>query len=410
MTRVVVVGAGIVGIACALRLQKEGLDVTLVDREEPGSQCSFGNAGTLCGNAHFPSAAMLPKIPGMLLNPKEPLSIIWRDFPALLPWFWRYFSYSRPDKTAQIAAAAAELNARVYPETLDMLTSAGLSAHLRWTGRLFAYRSEQALASEASLMRLKFQAGIEMNRLSRSQALDMEPCLGPKVACAVYTPDAGHVVNPLRLSQELVAHFVSQGGSVVRDAIESMGLQDGKLTGVQGTRGAIPADHVVIAAGAWSGRLAKLLGTPVPLVAERGYHAMLDQPGMALSVPTMWVDRKIAITQMEHGIRVAGITEFGMPGSPADYSKIDLMLDAAQEIMPGINVDSYTPWQGNRPATPDYLPILGPTAKVPNAHFAFGHGHSGLMFAAITARIIADGIAKRASGLDITPYRPERFS
>jgi len=409
MKHILVVGSGIVGVCCALALRRDGHEVTLVDRNEPGSQCSFGNAGTLCGNAHFPLAGMLPKIPAMLLKPTEPLSIVWRDLAQLVPWFWRYLKESRPSRTHAIAQAAASLNERVHGEMTAMLRAAGLMQHLHWTGRLFAYRSNRALDAERHLMALKFEAGVQMRELSGDEARDMEPALGPLVACAIYTPDAGHIVNPLRLTQELLRTYLQLGGKFVQADVTGFRQSGPQPTSAETSAGRIEADMFLVASGAWSGALGRSVGTRLNLVAERGYHAMIAQPGVQLKIPTMWVDRKIAITQMEHGLRIAGVSEFGMPDSPPDYAKIPAMLKAAHELLPGLQVREYAEWMGPRPATPDYLPVIGRSPRFANVLFACGHGHSGLMFAPVTARLVADLAAGRPAAIDLSPFDPGRF-
>jgi len=409
MKHVLVIGGGIVGVCCALALRRDGHQVTLVDRNEPGTQCSFGNAGTLCGNAHFPQAGMLPKIPAMLLTPTGPLSIVWRDLAQLMPWFWRYLKESRPSRTHAIAQAAASLNERVHDEMTAMLRAAGLMHHLHWTGRLFAYRSSHALQAERRLMALKFEAGVQMRELSGDEARDMEPALGPRVACAIYTPDAGHVVNPLRLTQELLHAYLQAGGKLLRAEVAGFRQSGGQPVAAETSAGAVRADMFVVASGAWSGALGRSLGTPLNLVAERGYHAMIAQPDVQLKIPTMWVDRKIAVTQMEHGLRIAGISEFGMPDSPPDYRKIPAMLAAARELLPGLQVREHAEWMGPRPATPDYLPIVGRSPRSRNVLFACGHGHSGLMFGPVTASLIADLAAGRTPPIDLSPFDPGRF-
>lgn len=409
MKKVVVIGAGIVGVSCAVQLMRQGCQVTLVDRDLPGQQCSFGNAGTLMGNAHFPSAGMLPKIPGMLLNPNEPLSILWRDFPAMLPWFLSYVRQSRPSRTAEIADAAAALNSMVHPSMAGLLHATGASEFLRWGGRLFAYRSEAALRDESALMKLKNQAGIEMREISGEEARDMEPALGPLVARAVFTPDAGHVVNPFRLVQHLAQHFIQAGGTLVRDDVKGFRFDGARVTGVLTGAGDLQADEFVVAAGAWSSTLARHLGVKLRLIAERGYHAMITRPAVAMKIPTMWSDRKILLVPMEHGIRIAGLSEFGSADAPPNFGKVQRMLLAAREVLPGLDISSHQPWMGARPATPDYLPIIGRPRAHGNVVFACGHGHSGLMFGPVTADLVAQVVAGQRTAIELSPFSPNRF-
>lgn len=397
-------------MCCAVALRRQGHQVTLIDRNLPGSQCSFGNAGTLGGNAHFPMASMLPKIPGMLLNPKEPLSILWKDFPGMLPWFTRYLLQSRPARTLAIAQAAASLNGHVHTAMDGLLKTAGASDLLRWGGRLFAYRSEANLRADAPVLKLKNQAGIEMQEISGDAAREMEPSLGPLVARAIYTPDAGHVINPYRLVQQLCDYFVSCGGELLRADVRGFSRQGSEIQGVSTDFGEVSAQEFVIAAGVWSTDLATTLGVKLPLVAERGYHAMLREPGISMSIPTMWMDRRIILSPMEHGIRIAGMAEFGSADSPPNFGKIGQMLVSAKELMPSLDTTHYEPWMGPRPSTPDYLPVIGRSSKHANLVFACGHGHSGLMFGPVTANLVCEVIAGQSTSIDLQAFSPNRFT
>jgi D-amino-acid dehydrogenase len=407
--RVVVIGAGVVGVCCAFVLRREGYAVTLIDRDLPGMQCSLGNAGNLGGNAHFPSAAWLLKIPRMLLDPREPLSIIWNDLPTLLPWFIRYLAQSRPSRTREIAAAAASLNEGLHGSFVDMLREAGATDLLRWEGRLFAYRSEAALTEDRPSIELKCQAGVEIQVLTGNETRELEPSLSGLVECALYAPNAGHVINPFRFVQMLANSFQSHNGRLLRAEVRSFGIDTNGVQEVVTSEGSLKADAFVIAAGIGSSGLARQLQTRIPLVAERGYHAMLGDPGVSMRIPTMWVDRKVAVTPMENGIRVSGISEFGSPESKPNFKKVEMLISAAHELLPGLKTAHRESWMGCRPATPDYLPVIGRSLPYRNVVFACGHGHSGVMFGPITARLVADILSDRKPPVNLAPFSAARF-
>lgn len=408
--KIVVIGAGVVGTTCALSLLKEGHHVTLIDKEDPGSQCSFGNAGTLGGNAHFPTPGMLLKVPTMLLNPREPLSIVWRDFPGLIPWFLKYVGQSTPQRAAEIAEAARSLNELVHESFVDLLNEIDSMDLLRWGGRLFAYPSRKALAAEEAMIKLKFQAGIEMKELSGAEARELEPALGNAVECAIYTPQAGHIVNPYRFVERVLHAFANRGGVFTRAEVTDFTIEAGRVRGVRTATTEIVADEIVMSAGAWSPLLGRKLGVALPIVAERGYHAMIKNPGVDMKIPTLWASRKVIVAPMENGIRVSGMSEFGTPETPPDPRKAEILAMHARELIPELRSDRFEPWMGPRPATPDYLPLIGRSAALQNVVFACGHGHSGLMFGPATAALVGQVVAGRRPTIDLSPFNPDRFN
>jgi D-amino-acid dehydrogenase len=169
------------------------------------------------------------------------------------------------------------------------------------------------------------------------------------------------------------------------------------------------ADHVVVAAGAWSGRLLAPLGIRVPLETERGYHAMLFAPSVVPPMPISSKTRAFFMTPMEDGLRVAGTVEIAGLDAPPDERRARVLVDHARRLFPALRVGDVRYWMGFRPSTPDSLPILGPVAGRPGLYLAFGHGHFGMSGGPPSGRLLARVIMGRSPGLDPDPYRAQRF-
>ena len=143
----------------------------------------------------------------------------------------------------------------------------------------------------------------------------------------------------------------------------------------------------------------------IPLVAERGYHAMMPEPGVAMKVSTLWEERKVIFTPMEHGLRASGIAEFAVREAPPRYALAERLKRSALVLIPGLRDTGSTQWMGRRPVTPDYLPVIGRAPRHPRVIFAFGHGHSGYNLGPATGRLVGE----IAAGRTPAPYRPDRF-
>jgi D-amino-acid dehydrogenase len=173
--------------------------------------------------------------------------------------------------------------------------------------------------------------------------------------------------------------------------------------------GAVPIQDLVIAAGVHSTRFAAELGERVLLEAERGYHVEFQAPGIGIARPVNAAKGKFFVTPMESGLRVAGTTEFAGLDRPPNPRRAEVLLEHAKRMFPGIRIQARSEWMGQRPSTPDYLPVIGPSPRFRNVYYAFGHGHLGVVSGAPTGRLIADLVASRPPSIDLRPYRVDRF-
>jgi D-amino-acid dehydrogenase len=233
--------------------------------------------------------------------------------------------------------------------------------------------------------------------------------LGPIVRRGVYAPNAGHVVNPHRLVTALAALLREKGAEIRRESVRTIEFAGDGEPVVLTDQGRHEADQVVLAAGVWSRDFARRLGTSIPLIAERGYHAMMPEPGVAMRISTLWEERKVIFTPMEHGLRGSGIAEFAVREAPPRYALAERLKRSALALIPGLHEAGSTQWMGRRPVTPDYLPVIGRAPGHPSVIFAFGHGHSGYNLGPATGRLVGEIAAGRTPNIDIAPYRSDRF-
>jgi len=408
----VVVGAGIVGICCARALQRDGAAVTVIDPLPPGRGASFGNAGGMAVTEVAPLAlpGTIRRVPRWLMDPLGPLTIRWPYLPRLAPWLWRFWRASTRARAEAAAQALADLHKSAYDDYAPLLAEAGISDILKRQGCISLYRSEEALARDALEWELKRRHGVRVERLGAEELRQMEPALAPVFAAGIFMPDWGHVADPYRVVAAIAEHFARQGGTLRAARAVRIEIADDAARAVLTEAGErIECDLVVIAAGAWSRKLARKLGDKVPLESERGYHSTLPTPGVRVNRMLHSAEGGFVVTPMAMGLRLAGTVELGGLELAPDYARARVLVDRAKRFLPGLNAEGASEWMGHRPSLPDSLPVIGRSPRVANALYAFGHGHLGLTEGATTGRLIARLALGRDPGIDLRPFRVDRF-
>ena len=409
---VLVIGAGIIGVAASLRLRQEGREVLLIDRECVAAQASRGNAGALAFSNVLPLASpgILRRAPRWLMDPLGPLAIRPRYLPRLVPWLFRFWRASRRDRVRAGTAAQAALMELSAVETPLLLAAAGASHMLRSDGVLHLYESEAELRTSQPGWQARAEHGIAFTHLHGLQAIaELQPGLSPALVAATFVPGWKTVSDPLRVTEALALEFERRGGRILRaDAVALAPGPDGVK--VQFRDGAaLVARGVVIAAGAWSHRLARTLSEHIPLETERGYNTTLPVDAFDVKRQLSFDGHGFVVTPLACGVRVGGAVEFAGLDAPPNFARAAAMLALAKRFMPGLRTEGGREWMGFRPSLPDSLPAIGRAAADERVVYAFGHGHLGLTQAAATARLVADIIDGRPPPLDLAPFRPQRF-
>lgn len=404
-------GAGIVGTCCAFALQRDGFRVTLVDRDEPGAGTSSGNAGMIQTGTPMPMATpgLLKHVPAMLLDPKGALVIRWRYLPRLVPWLWRFFRQSPARRMEKNADAMMGLLDHAGDAYRELVTAAGAENLIRYKGMLWVYRGEEEAKAAAWEMDLCRRRGVKVEALSEDELRQMEPALSRDYTHAYYMPDCFYTVDPKDLTTHLARAFEAAGGAVVRASVRDIRVGPEGPAALVTDDGTIPVEKLVLAAGVFSKKFARRLGTRVPLESARGYHLMLAGEDVRLNGPVCDGKRHFAATPMAHGIRLAGMLELASVDAAPNYERADILLPLAKDMLPGLKGTDTRPWMGHRPATPDSLPVIERSPRYENTFHAFGHGQLGLTMGAITGLVVADLAAGRPPRVDLTRYRSDRF-
>jgi len=408
---VAVIGAGIVGVSCALHLQRAGFSVTLVDRLDPGDATSFGNAGVLASHGIVPAATpgIAAKIPKMLLDPMGPLSLRWPYAARMLPWFWQFLRNASPDRVDYISDALALLALDTVEQHSDLAKGTAAEKLIKSVPTLNLYRDEADYNDDEFGWKIRRKHNACTTILHAKALADYDATLSREFSFGVLMEDYGFVLDPALVVKALAQGFEAAGGKTIKAEVKDIEIVDGRPRRLVLSGETLEFTQVVIAAGAWSARLAKKLGSVVPLEAERGYHITLTDPGIMPTGPVMATFGKFIATPMSMGLRLAGLVEFGGLEAPPDYARAETLLKHAKNLFPDVQTKEYTMWMGHRPTLPDNLPVVGRSPHFDNVYFAFGHQHLGLTMGPKTGRLIADLIAGRKPNIDLSPFRVDRF-
>lgn len=409
--RAAVIGAGIVGLCCARYLLERGFEVEVIDPREPGTACSFGNAGVLsawsCVPLSMPGEWKLA--PGWLLDPMGPLSIRWRYMPTVTPWLFRFLRAGRRDRIEALSKAMFALNNPSVELYRGMLRGSGHENLIRDSVYVHVYRNPRDADPESPGYRLRRERGARIRRLDASEIRDVEPSISHDYRAGLMIENQGRTVNPARLCAVLAEDVGARGGRFTRVTVNAIKPRDGDGVTLETDGAASRADRVVVAAGAWSGHLVAPLGLKVPLESGRGYHLMFADAGVTLNHSVVDNDLHFAASSMETGLRVSGMMEFAGLDSPETPRRYRILSKLARRMIPDLPGAPDGRWMGPRPVLPDTVPVIGALSGNPSVLLAFGHGQLGLTGAPMTGRIVAALAAGERPNIDLAPYSPDRF-
>ncbi len=409
----VVIGAGIIGLSIALRLRQSGHDVLVLERSAVAAEASRGNAGAYAFSDILPLASpgIVRQSPRWLIDPLGPLSLRPAHLPRIAPWLWRFWRASWPAAVTAGTAALASLMRFAAHDTAALLDAVGALPWLRSDGNLHCYESEAEWRASLPGWAVRAAHGIVFDHLHGAPALaTLQPGLSPALVAATFVPGWQTITDPLQLALRIAAVFERLGGTLRRaNAVRLQQIDDCLRVHLDDGR-RLTAQRVVVAAGAWSHRLARTLGDWLPLETERGYNTSLPAGAFDLKRQLTFSGHGFVVTPIAGGVRVGGAVELAGLDAAPNFHRATVLLAKAKRFLPGLDTQGGTPWMGHRPSLPDSLPVIGPAPADPRVLYAFGHGHLGLTLSATTANLVLALAQGRPPPIDLTPFRANRFA
>lgn len=409
---VAVVGAGMVGVCCALELQRRGLKVRLFDRKGPGQETSFGNAGVCARSSLIPlnNPGLWATLPRLLGNRSPQLRYNPLYMLRQTMWGIGFVSRARPAAFNETATALDALIRLSMPAHRLLMQEAGVAHRLRDNGWIFLYRSDYAFAGSRFARDVYDRFEIVTQELDQSALHDLEPHLRTIFPRALWIKDTWSVDDPGRVVEAYAALFQAGGGELVRNEITALQRDAQGSWQLRGRDASTTtAKKVVIALGPWANDLLKPLGVAAPMAFERGYHQhFAPEAGATLGRPVYDTAAGYVLAPMQAALRLSTGVELTERDAPANRAQLELAEAASRQAFP-VGSRSGPDWLGSRPTLPDCRPMIGEAPRHPGLWLAFGHQHIGLSTGPGTAQVLASLMLGEESPIDARPFRVERF-
>ncbi len=410
-----IIGGGIIGLASALYLRREGAEVTVVERGRLDDNCSFGNAGLVAPSHFVPLASpgVVSKGLRWMLSSRSPFYIHPRlDF-DLIRWLWLFFRSSRSPRVAEAMPLLRDFNMMSKELYAELAALPGMDFAFEARGLLMVYHTAKGEAGELALAETARRLGLDVEVWDRDQTAAVAGTLGAQVRGAVYYADDAHLY-PSRLMPQLRRYLETQGVHfLLGTEVRRFELADGRVRRLHTASGQhIEVEEVVVAAGAWTGKLLRQLGLRLPMQGAKGYSVTLERPPQRPALPLILTEAKVAITPMGDDLRIGGTLELAGFDGRINRPRVEGVMDSIRPYLPELPLPDLkrdAVWRGFRPCTPDGLPYLGRLARVPNLTVAAGHAMVGLSLGAATGKLVSELVTRQQPSLPLDMFRPERF-
>ena len=409
----IVVGAGIVGIACAHYLHKAGLTVTVIDKGTLGGACSYANCGYICPS-HVPPltepGAVLVAIKS-LFNPRSPF----RVRPSLSPALWGWMcQFARRCNHRQVLSAGKHLQS-ILDASMDeyqrLIPEQSLDCEWKEDGLLYVFATHAGMEEFAETDRMLTEHfGVSADRIAGEQLPEFDAGLQSGLAGAFHYPgDAS--VRPDLLNRQWAERLRASGVQIIEHCrLEEIRKSAERITQLSTSQGELEADQYVFAMGAWSTRWSRQLQCRIPIQPGKGYSVTMQRPEKAPRHPMLFPEQKVGVSPFQRGFRLGSMMEFTGYDTSIPQRRIQQLRDSARPyLVASVDGDAQETWYGWRPMTWDSLPIIGPAPELKNVHLATGHNMLGLSAAPSTGRLIAELVTGQTTHIDAAPFTPSRF-
>jgi len=408
-----IVGSGIVGIACAHYLMKRGFEVTVIDQSSIASKCSHGNLGLVCPSHVLPltEPAAIGTAIKSFFDPNAPFRVKPRLSPAFCHWMWQF---ARRCNRRQMLEAASHLKAILDSSMIEyrnIIPEQSLDCEWHDSGLLHVLETNSGMRDFAETDKLLAdQFGVEAQRIEGKDLPEFDPAFKPGLAGAFYY-EGDAFVRPDLLNLRWYRNLKRDGVTFIEDCkLNAVEKKAGQIKSLQTSQGTFKADRFVFATGAWSAELSSHLDCRIPVEPGKGYSVTMERPGLCPKYPMLFPEPNVGVSPFNRGYRLGSMMEFvGFDTSIPERRIRQLRESAKPYLVEPFTEQIQSTWFGWRPMTWDSLPIIGRVPRLDNAYLATGHNMLGLSLAAGTGKLIAEIIQEQPTHIDSTAFSPERF-
>ena len=416
--KIVITGAGTIGLHCAYFLTREGHQVEIVEAREEQDEngCSYGNCGFVVPS-HFvslASPAMLHSGLKLLFDAKSPVYLPLKKNIQNIPWFLKFLMAANNKQVQKNAPVLYKLNEASKKLYSEINREHQPSSEFRENGLLMASVTEKGFEEETALTFLAEKLGILTRILAPSDMKMIEPDAEFNIKGAVlYKSDA--IIQPEKHMLWLKNWLKGQG--VVfhyGEPVEKIKTNSGKIAAFLTKYDSYQADEYVLAAGSMTSGLARLAGLSIPVIAGKGYTIDFPVSIRKLKTPVILTEARVAISPFKDMVRVGSGMEFSGTTGQIRHKRVQTMLDRTLQAIPMLfeQADSrqLPVWEGLRPLSPDGIPYIGRTARYQNLSIAAGHAMMGMSLAPVSGKIISDSISGKHQKYAFSEIHPDRYS
>ncbi len=413
MSKVLIIGGGIVGLSSAYYLHKAGHQVTVLDKGDMTDSCSYGNAGMIVPSHFIPLAT-----PGMvsqgikwMFNSKSPFYVKPSLNPQLISWGLKFLQKANAGHVERSATPLTELSLLSKKLYEDLSKQSGFDFDLVEKGILMFYKTEKAGEEEAHMAEKGRELGLDMAVLSPAECKALQPNLELDVLGAVHYRCDAHL-SPNKLMAALLKYLKGAGVNLVTNKeVTKIETTGGKVSAVLSHNEQFTADEYIVAGGSWSPAIGKLLGIKILLMPGKGYSFNVKQEVPAMEIPAWLAEARVAITPMNGGLRYGGTMELDKINSRINMNRVKGIVESVPKYFPGLKPAVPTEkniWFGFRPSSADGLPYIGRSNKFSNLVIATGHGMMGLGLGAATGLLVQEIVSGDKTAIGIDAFAPDR--
>ena len=413
--KIIIIGGGVIGLCCAYSLQKEGHEVTIIEKGSIGNEASLGNAGNISPSYFMPlpSAGILKKGIQWLFVPESPLGMRFRLDIKFYIWLLKFASYCTARHTKNVKKTLADLTMSSYKMYDNLSKMNEIDFAFNKKGRLIVCNTEKGLASEKHVREMGRELGLDSKVLTKVQVEELNPGIDIDIKGAIFYEDNAHIV-PKEFMSSMQAYLMKNGVTIYENCeVTDFKKDNNIITSIHtSSKGEISADEFVLAAGAWAQGLGEALDVNLNIEAAKGYSVLVKDEKYKLNVPMTLSEGKAIVTPSGDETLFGGTLELSSLDRSINQRKISGILksmkyyikDFKEEDIPRDKI-----WVGFRPCSVDGLPIIGKHKSCSNMTYATGHGMMGLTLAPITGKLVNEIISDKILSYPLDQITPNRF-